>query len=225
VAETGERSRRVLRREAVSDLRARGRYGPRLREVLVALVLAVLLGSAAVVGLALAFRAYGPGVPAAVLGALAVTAVAAHLLRRPRARRHRGFYTPDELTELDVPGLVLAVARMLRRDGWRVLPLPEQDRPRLAARDPRGRLLVVAFRPVAEPLPDEDPHWRSRARGREPVVPDLRLVVHRGTFAGRDERWASRQGHVHLIDGARLERWAAGTPLYGLGDESGVPGR
>ncbi|MFJ9155630.1 hypothetical protein ACIRPS_02405 [Streptomyces griseoviridis] len=224
MAEAGERSRRVLRRQAVSELRARGRYGPRLREVLFALVLLVLLGSAGVVGLALAFRVYGPAVPAAVLAALVTGAVAARLLRRPLARRRRGLYTPDELAELDVPGLVLAVARMLRRDGWRVLPLPEQDRPRLAARDAQGRLLVVAFRPVAEPLPDEEPAWRRRARGHGPVVPDLRLVVHRGTFAERDVRWAARQGHVHLIDGARLARWAGGTPLHRLGDESGVPG-
>lgn len=222
-AEADGSSRRFPRGEVVPERRAGDRQGPRLREVLSALVLSAVLGSATVVGLALSYRDFGPRVPGAILVLLTLVAVAVHLLRRPRTRRRLGRYTPDELAELDVAGLVLAVARMLRRDGWRVLPLPEQDRPRLAARDAGGRLLVVAFRPVAEPLPDEDPTWRRRAKGRDPVRPDVQLVVHRGTFAPRDVRWAARQRHVLLVDGALLARWADGTPLDGLGDGPHAP--
>jgi hypothetical protein len=81
----------------------------------------------------------------------------------------------------------------------------------VAARDGRGRLLDVAFRPVAEPLPDEEAACSCRLRARS--GPRVRLVVHRGTFTHRDEVWAARQGHTYLIDGARLRLWARGTPL------------
>ncbi|MGW1215951.1 hypothetical protein ACWD5F_40610 [Streptomyces sp. NPDC002499] len=212
------RSRWARRRQTVRELRRSGRYGPRFRDVLSGLTGLTVAVCAGVTALALSYRAFGPVAPAAILVLLTLVAVAVHRRRRPLARRRRGYYTPEELTDLDVPELVLAVARMLRRDGWRVLPLPAQDRPALAARDDQGRLLVVGFRPVAEPLPDEEPVWRRRSKGRGRAGPDLRLVVHRGTFAARDVRWAARQGHVHLIDGTRLERWAHGTPLYDLGD-------
>ncbi|MEW2513929.1 hypothetical protein AB0946_28145, partial [Streptomyces sp. NPDC046870] len=43
-----------------------------------------------------------------------------------------------------------------------------------------------------------------------------RLVVHRGAFSQAETRWASRQTDVRLVDGRRLRRWAAGTPLDSL---------
>ncbi|MDV9171163.1 hypothetical protein R6V09_13640, partial [Streptomyces sp. W16] len=89
-------------------------------------------------------------------------------------------------------------------------------RPRVRARDRRGRRLEVAFRPVAEPLPDEEAPTRSGHTAGS--GPHLRLVVHRGTFSGRDVQWARRQGGVQLIDGTRLRRWAHGTPLHRLTD-------
>lgn len=202
---------RARRRRTVRELRASGRYGPRLREVLPALAVLVLAVAAATAALALAGRAVGNWVPALVLVTLGVAAV--YALRRSRrpARRRHGYYTAEELADLDPSALVLAVARMLRRDGWRVLPPSAHDTVHLAARDRRGRLLDVAFRPVAEPLPDEDGACSCRARWRSGRR--VRLVVHRGTFSHRDEVWAARQTHTHLLDGARLLLWAGGTPL------------
>ncbi|MEU9472409.1 hypothetical protein AB0D78_38655 [Streptomyces avermitilis] len=183
--------------------------------MLPALVTVVVAVCGIVAGLAVAYRILGVGVPVGALALLAVTAPAAVRRHRPLARRRLGYYTPEELSELDTQGLALAVSRMLRRDGWRVLPLPNvQDRPRVRAKDGHGHGLEVAFRPVAEPLPDEDVPARS---GRPASTsPHLRLVVHRGTFSHRDVQWARRQGRVHLIDGPRLSRWAHGTPLHEL---------
>lgn len=216
-AAAGE-SARARRRRTVRELRASGRYGPRLREVLPALVTSVVTVCAVVVGLALAYRAFGG--PACALSLVPLVTAAAVLRRRSRrpARRRGGHYTAQELAELDMPELVLAVARMLRRDGWRVLPPPRHDTLHLAARDGRGQLLDVAFRPVAEPLPDEESacSCRARIRVRGRAGPALRLVVHRGTFTHRDEVWASREGHTYLIDGPRLQLWALGTPLAQL---------
>ncbi|MGV9941568.1 hypothetical protein [Streptomyces sp. NPDC003401] len=193
------------------ELRASGRHGPRLREVLPGLTVlaAVVCGAAA--GLALAGRAVGPWVPALALTVLGVVAVVALRRSRRPARRRHGYYTAEELADLDQPGLMVAVARMLRRDGWRVLPPSAHDAVHLAARDRRGRLLDVSFRPVAEPLPDEEDACSCRSRWRS--ARSVRLVVHRGTFSHRDEVWAARQGDVRLLDGARLLLWAGGTPL------------
>ncbi|MDQ0578918.1 hypothetical protein [Streptomyces rishiriensis] len=214
---TGE-SARDRRRRAVRELRASGRYGPRLREVLPALAASVVVVGAALGGLALAYRAFGG--PACALSLAPLLAIAAVLRRRSRrpARRRGGYYTAQELAELDMPELVLAVARILRRDGWRVLPPPRHDTHHLAARDGHGRLLDVAFRPVAEPLPDEESACSCRARllSRGRAGPPLRLVVHRGTFTHRDEAWAAREPHTFLIDGPRLRLWARGTPLAQL---------
>ncbi|MFJ4621274.1 hypothetical protein [Streptomyces sp. NPDC088812] len=196
------------------ELRAAGRYGPRLRDALPGLVMLVLVVCGATAALALAGRTAGVWAPALAVGALGGAAVVVgHRTRRP-ARRRRGYYSAEELAELDLPALVLAVARMLRRDGWRVVPPPVHSAPHLAARDGRGRLLDVAFRPVAEPLPDEETACSCRSRSRPARSgPPLRLVVHRGSFTHRDEVWAARQGHTYLIDGARLRLWASGTPL------------
>lgn len=208
-------SRRSRRRETIRALRAQGRYGPGLHEVLPALVVVALVVCGIVAGLAEAYRVLGTG---ALVGGLALlslvtTAVVRH--NRPLARRRLGYYTPEEIADLDVEGLALAVSRMLRRDGWRALARPDaQGLPRVRARDRLGRRLEVAFRPVAEPLPGEEAPTRSV----RPVSsgPHLRLVVHRGTFSRRDVQWARRQGGIQLIDGPRLRLWAHGTPLHHL---------
>lgn len=166
---------------------------------------------AATAALALAGRLYGVLAPVSVLLIVAVAAVP--LVRRARrgARRRAGHYTPDELADLNTPELVTAVGHLLRRDGWRPLPPSAHDTFHVTARDRRGRLLDAAFRPVAEPLPDEDGTCACLRRTR--TTPTLHLVIHRGTFTHRDTLWASRQGHTHLIDGPRLRLWAQGTPL------------
>ncbi|WP_319346920.1 hypothetical protein [Streptomyces soliscabiei] len=203
------------RRRTMRELRASGRDGPRLREVLPALATLLAVTCAAVAGLALVSRTFGGRAGALLLVPLAVVAVVVRRRSRRPARRRGGYYTAEELAELDMPALVVAVARMLRRDGWRVLPPPRHDTLHLAARDGRGLLLDVAFRPVAEPLPDEESACSCRARmpARGRAGPPLRLVVHRGTFTHRDEVWAAREGRTYLIDGPRLRLWARGTPL------------
>lgn len=193
-------------------LRAQGRYGPKLREVLPAIVGLVVTVCVLVAALALLHRSLGG--KGLLLGLVPLAAAGALARRRARllARRRRGFYSRQELAELDTQGLMLAVSRMLRRDGWRVAPPSSYGRPQLDARDARGRSLHVAFRPVAEPLPDEDTPLpvpsRRGGRGR----PHIRLVVHRGSFTHRDHLWARHQDDLHLIDGDRLGRWARGTP-------------
>ncbi|MDF3299105.1 hypothetical protein P3H78_10745 [Streptomyces sp. K1PA1] len=197
-------------------LRAQGRYGPEFREVLPALAGCALVFCLAVAGTATAWRSLGPGVPLVGLGCLVLGIAAAVRRRRPLARRRHGYYTAEELSGLDTPGLALAVARMLRRDGWRVLPAPEEPvRPRVRARRGRDLPLEVVFRPVAEPLPDEDAPGGTGGTGRA-----LHLVVHRGAFSPRDVQWARRDGGTRLLDGALLHRWALGTPLHRLVDLS-----
>ncbi|MEU9591743.1 hypothetical protein AB0D84_18795 [Streptomyces sp. NPDC048193] len=198
-------------------LRAQGRYGPELREVLPALTGTVLTACGAFTCLVVACRSVGPvALPAALaLAAVVVPVVVGR--RRPLSRRRRGYYTPEEIAELDVDGLALAVCRMLRRDGWAVRRTADDGvRPRVQARHARGHRLEVAFRPVAEPLPDEDPPLAPAHRGDRP--PSLRLVVHRGTFTRRDVRWARASENTRLMDGALLRRWAYGTPLRRLID-------
>ncbi|MCQ9180848.1 hypothetical protein KMT30_17745 [Streptomyces sp. IBSBF 2953] len=204
------------RRRTVRELRASGRYGPRLREVLPALTALLALAGAGLAGLVLICRAFGwPAGALALTSLAALAAVARRRSRRP-ARLRGGYYTAQELAELDMPALVLAVARMLRRDGWRVSAPARHDALHLAARDDRGRLLDVAFRPVAEPLPGEEACSCRARRPRGRTGPPLRLVVHRGAFTHRDEVWAAREGHTYLIDGPRLRLWACGTPLAQL---------
>ncbi|MFF3346466.1 hypothetical protein [Streptomyces sp. NPDC002779] len=208
-------SRRARRRQTVRLLRARGLYGPRFRDVLPALAVVVAAVCALVALLTWGYRAAGIAVPLA--GALIIACAVTLWVRRqrPGARRRLGYYTPDDLLELDTEGLALAVARMLRRDGWRVRLIPAPDRPRVCARNTHGRHLDVAFRPVAEPLPDEEAPHPPTPRGQTNEE-GLRLVVHRGTFAARDRRWARREGRTCLLDGSALRRWGAGEPLGDL---------
>ncbi|MET8859994.1 hypothetical protein [Streptomyces sp. NPDC004579] len=215
-------SARAQRRRAVRRLRAEGAYGPVLRDVLPALAGVVITLCALVAALAVGYRVAGIGVPVAALAVLAVVTPAAVRRHRPTARRRLGFYTPEELSELDTQGLALAVSRMLRRDGWRVQQArATEGRVRVRARNGQGHRLEVAFRPVAEPLPDEDtPSHSGRPGG---PAPPLRIVVHRGAFTRRDVQWARRQGGVRLIDGSCLRHWAHGTPLNELGDSSWSP--
>ncbi|WP_424876186.1 hypothetical protein [Streptomyces sp. SLBN-8D4] len=195
-------------------LRDQGRYGPRLRDVLPAFAGVLVAVCAVAAVLAAGYRAAGIGVPVAGVVVLTVVVTVAIRHGRPGARRRLGYYTEDELLELDTQQLALAVARMLRRDGWRVRLVPAPDRPRLCARDAAGRRIDVAFRPVAEPLPDEDvPHPHAH-RGDQ--VSPLRLVVHRGVFTARDIRWAHRERTIRLLDGSALRRWAAGARLNDL---------
>lgn len=134
--------------------------------MLPALAAVVVILCAVVAGVAVGYRVAGIGVPIGVLAVLAVVTPAVVRRHRPLARRRLGFYTPEELAELDTQGLALAVSRMLRRDGWRVLPQRRSEaRVRVRARDGRGHRLEVAFRPVAEPLPDEDTPSRSAPTG------------------------------------------------------------
>lgn len=208
-------SPRARRRRLVRLLRSEGRYGPELREVLPALTLTVLVVAAGTAGLVAAYRAVGIGAPLGALALLAVLVPLAVRHRRPLARRRLGYYSPDEIADLDMPGLALAVSRMLRRDGWRVrYASQERVRPRVQARHRHGHRLEVAFRPVAEPLPDEDPPL-PRGR-REAEGAPLRLIVHRGVFSHRDRRWARYRHDTRLIDGALLNLWAQGTPLHEL---------
>lgn len=204
-------SRRSRKRHVVRALRAQGRYGPGLREVLPAYAGVVAAVCAVAAVLTAGYRAAGIVVPVAGVAVLALAVTAALRHGRPDARRRLGYYTADELLALDTHQLALAVARMLRRDGWRVRLVPAPDRPRLCARDAAGRRIDVAFRPVAEPLPDEDaPHPHPHRGDR---VSPLRLVVHRGVFTARDVRWARRERTIRLLDGSALRRWAAGAPL------------
>jgi hypothetical protein len=176
------------------------------------LVMATVCAVTAV--LAAGYRAAGIMAPVAGVALLALVVTAGIRHGRPGARRRLGYYTGDELLELDTQQLALAVARMLRRDGWRVRLIPAPDRPRLCARDAAGHRLDVAFRPVAEPLPDEDVPHPHPHRGDD--VPPLRLVVHRGVFTARDIRWARRERTIRLLDGSALRRWAAGARLSDL---------
>jgi hypothetical protein len=117
----------------------------------------------------------------------------------------------------------VAAARILRRDGWRVIDLTvRKGRSRLYARDRRGRELDVAFRPVATVDEDEGASGPAplREAGRPSVDRLTRVVVHLGSFSRTDVLWASCQDGVHLLDGHQLQHWANGAAL----DELGLPG-
>ncbi|WP_393101435.1 hypothetical protein [Streptomyces sp. LN325] len=216
-------SRRSQRQRAVSELRAQGRYGPQLRDVLPAFAGLGLAVAVAVATLAWLYR--GLGFAGLLLGVVLLSAVATAGLRWHRAavRRRGGHYTPAELQRLDDHGLATAAERMLNRDGWQVIAMPEKGRPRLYARR-GGRQLDVGFRPADEPTTDEDtsasPAPTLRQVGRAGVDNLTRVVVSRGSYSRTDVLWASRQGGVHLVDGRQLYQWAGGASL----DDLGLPG-
>ncbi|MFI6876016.1 hypothetical protein ACIBL6_21555 [Streptomyces sp. NPDC050400] len=209
--------RRARRMRDVAELRAQGRYGPELRDVLPAFVMLGLAALGPLFVLALLYRLHGP-----LLGVLLPVAVgcAGWFGGRRLVRRRAGRYTPAELARLGHRGLVVAVERMLRRDGWQVTDLTEGDRVRLYARGRAGRELDVAVRDTVEIPPQENV---SRSAD-EAAVPQekarlLRLVVSPGAFTRAEVLWASRQSGVLLVDGETLRRWAAGVPF----DELGLP--
>lgn len=214
-------SRRSQRQRAVAELRAQGRYGPELRDVLPAFVGLGLAVAGPVVLLAWLHRALGVG--GLVLGVAVLAAATAVGVRWRRAvvRRRGGVYTSAEVAVLDEHGLAAAAERMLRRDGWHVIAMPDEGRPRLYARDRGGRQLDVAFRPADEAPTDEGARPAPlREAGRPGVDKLLRVVISRGAYSRTDVLWASRQGGVHLVDGRQLQQWAAGTSL----DDLGLPG-
>jgi hypothetical protein len=217
-------SRRSQRQHAVAELRAQGCYGPQLRDVLPAFTGLALAVAGLVVALAWLYRALGAG--GLVLGVilLAAATVVGWRWRRVAVRRRGGIYTPAELTALDELGLAVAAERMLQRDGWHVISMPDAGRPRIYARDRGGRRLDVGFRPAGEESVDEDtldsPAPTLTDAGRPGVDSPIRVVVSRGSYSRADVLWASRRGGVHLVDGRRLRQWAAGTSL----DDLGLPG-
>ncbi|QOV41310.1 hypothetical protein IM697_27075 [Streptomyces ferrugineus] len=218
-------SRRSRRKQAVSELRAQGRYGPGLRDVLPAfagLGLAVLVPVFLLVWLHRGFGVAGLAIGVGVLAAIALVALR---LRRGVVRRRGGRYTAQELALLDERGLAEAVGRILRRDGWRVVDLTlTKGRRRLHARDRQGRRLDVRFR-AEETAEAED----SPATLVEPGEPDadstVQVIVHPGSFSRAETRWASLQEDVRLVDGGRLQRWARGVPLDELEITSSPSGR
>ncbi|MGC9539050.1 hypothetical protein [Streptomyces sp. UG1] len=197
----------------MSELRAQGRYGPGLCDVLPAFAGLGLAVLAPVFLLVWLQRRYGVAGVALGVGLLTVIAVVGLRLRRGVVRRRGGRYTPQELDLLDERGLAEAVARILRRDGWRVVDLTlTKGRRRLHARDRQGRRLDVRFR-AEETGEGED----SPATLVEPGDPDAdstaQVIIHPGGFSRAETRWASLQGNVHLVDGGQLQRWARGVPL------------
>ncbi|MFI9825917.1 hypothetical protein ACIHFC_37050 [Streptomyces sp. NPDC052013] len=193
------------RQRAVSELRAQGRYGPELRDVFPGFIVLGLAVLAPVLLLAWLYKALDVGGLALGVILLAAAVAAGWRLRRTVVRRRGGHYTAAELAQLNDHGLAAAAARMLRRDGWRVVDLTVREgRPRLYARDRRGRKLDVAFRPVASAAAtDEGARGPAPLRdaGRPGVDRLIRVVVHLGGFSRADVLWASRQGGVHLLDG------------------------
>lgn len=213
-------SRRSQRQRAVAELRAQGRYGPELRDVLPGFVGLGLASVAPVLLLAWLFRAFGIGGLMLGVVLLATAGTAGWRARQTAVRRRGGYYTAAELARLDDHGLTLAASRMLQRDGWEVVDLSSQEgQPRLYARDGRGRELDMAFRPVATANEGEGTSGPAPLRdvGRPSVDRLTRVVVHLGSFSNEDVRWASRQGGVHLLGGHQVQRWAAGDTLDALG--------
>ncbi|MER6138317.1 hypothetical protein [Streptomyces sp. NPDC001815] len=212
-------SRRSQRQRAVSELRAQGRYGPELRDVLPGFVGLGLAVAGPVLALAWLHRSLGIG--GLVLGVVLLAGGTMLGLRwhRVAARRRGGVYTSAELAVLDDHGLAAAAERMLRRDGWHVIAMPDEGRPRLYARDRSGRQLDVGFRPKDEAASEDEPTGPAplREAGRPGVDNLIRVVVSKGSYSRTDVLWASRQGGVHLIDGRQLQEWGAGASLDSLG--------
>ncbi|MFI0237649.1 hypothetical protein [Streptomyces sp. NPDC016845] len=202
----------------MAELRAQGRYGPGLREVLPAFVVLGLALLCTPLALVTVLRRSGPGALAVAVALLAALVGMWLTGRRALVHRRQGLYTPTELSRLSRRGLALAVERMLRRDGWQVTDLSDAGGVRLYARDAEGRELDVVVRASIDIPPGENvagagsPDATVRTGGDR-----SRLVVHRGSFSRADVQWASHQPRVRLVDGVRLNRWASGTPLLELG--------
>ncbi|SEC14147.1 hypothetical protein SAMN05216532_0592 [Streptomyces sp. 2231.1] len=215
----GPGARRSQREQALSDVRAQGRYGPELRDVLPAFVGLCLTALTAALLLTSFHRTLGvTGLVPGVVG-LAAAGTALRILRRPLVRRRSGHYTPAEIAVLSDRALKLAASRMLQRDGWQVTDVSLRDRPRLYARDDRDRQLEMELRPVAPAAEEESAEaptlrWTAAHAGADRVI---RIVIHPGTVSRADVVRASQQGGVHLLDGSRLRRWASGVPLDHLG--------
>ncbi|MEU3664228.1 hypothetical protein AB0E77_31480 [Streptomyces sp. NPDC032940] len=201
-------------------MRAQGHYGPELRDVLPAIAGLGLTVAGVAVALAWLYRAHGAGSAVAGVALLAAVTLLVTRWRRAAVRRRGGIYTPAELMTLDELGLAVAAERMLRRDGWDVISMPDAGRPRLYARDRGGRRLDVGFRPADGRRTDDAPPAAAPTlrETHPPGLDDLvRVVVSQGAYSRTDELWAARQGRVHLVDGRRLRQWAAGASLDALG--------
>ncbi|MFD0371140.1 hypothetical protein [Streptomyces sp. NPDC127114] len=201
-------SRRSQRQRAIAELRAQGRYGPELRDVLPGFVGLGLAVAVPVFALVWLYRVLG--IEGLVLGVALLAAATTVGLRWHRAvvRRRGGIYTPAEIAVLDDQVLAAAAERILRRDSWHVISMPDQGRPRLYARDRAGRQLDVAFRPDNMAPDDEDaPAGPAplREAGRPGIDNLIRVVISRGSYSRTDVVWASRQGGVHLVDGRQLQ--------------------
>ncbi|MGW0903004.1 hypothetical protein [Streptomyces sp. NPDC002853] len=188
-----------------------------MREVLPAFVglgLALLCVPLAVVTV---YRRFGLGALALAVAVLAFGVGVWRWGRRVLVHRRLGFYTPAELSRLGRRGLVKAIERMLRRDGWQVTDLSQKSSVRLYARDAHGRELDVTVRTTID-VPGQGnvagarcPEATTSAGGER-----RQLIVHRGSFDRADVLWACHQPRVRLVDGIGLSRWAAGTPLHEL---------
>ncbi|MEV5607396.1 restriction endonuclease [Streptomyces sp. NPDC052225] len=208
-------SSRAQRAYVVAELRAQGRYGPELREVLPAFMALGLAVLGPLLVLALLVRGFGlSGLVGGVL-LLAGAGGAGWFGRRFVVRRVQGRYSAAELGRLDRRGLARAVERMLRRDGWQVTDLSEGERVRLYARDGVGRELDVAIGTTVEIRRQENVSGAARVRESGGLGADrfLQLFVSQGVFGPDDVRWASRQDGVRLVDGRLLLRWASGVPF------------
>ncbi|MEU6688105.1 hypothetical protein [Streptomyces sp. NPDC046832] len=152
---------------------------------------------------------------------LAAAGTASWRLHRTVVRRRDGHYTAAELARLDTQGLALAAARMLRRDGWRVLDLTAREgRPRLYARDRQGRELDVAFPPGSSAsATDEDTSGPAplREAGRPGVGHLIRSWSTSAPSAAQTCSGPPAKAGVHLLDARQLQRWASGATLDDLG--------
>jgi hypothetical protein len=195
------------------DARLAGRGTPTV-EQLAPLLGAVIL--AAVVGSLLLAWAYGQlGLPGLLLMLLVYLAGLVRLVlwRGAVVRRRRGRYTETEAARFRLDRLPAVVLTLLARDGFDVALTDWEGQPRILGVDTD---LDLTFR-AADSGPDSGSALRPvlRAAGA-PAAAGLRVVVSLGQFQRGDIVWASRQGGVHLVDGATLRRWATGTPLQQL---------
>ncbi|MFD4764028.1 hypothetical protein ACFWOJ_35925 [Streptomyces sp. NPDC058439] len=219
MSETLNSASAVGRSGRFAPLRSRSAPACAQRDVLPAFVGLGFAVAGPVAGLVWLHRALGVG--GLVLGVvlLATALVAGLRWRQAAARRHSGIYTPAELAALDDRGLAAAAERMLRRDGWHVIAMPDGGQPRLYARDRGGRQLDIGFRPADEVVDEDAPTGPAplREAGRPGIDNLIRVVVSRGSYSRADVLWASRQGGVHLVDSRQPQQWAAGAPLDNLG--------